>query len=88
MIAFLPTLRSASRSGVAEASAAFTPLPADLSQVRRTLLENLSHDPTEIDALIRHNDLPSAVVHAALLELELGGQVSILPNNRACLITV
>ena len=86
VIAFLPEMRTAARTGVAEAPEPFTPLPADLSQVRRTLLDNLAHDPTAIDELIRQNGLPSAIVHAALLELELGGQVSILPNNRACLI--
>ena len=88
VVACLPTLRTAAKSGVAETPEPFTSLPADLSQVRRTLLENLGHDPTEIDELIRQNGLPSAIVHAALLELELGGQVSILPNNRACLTTL
>ncbi len=88
VIAFLPTMRTASRRGVAETPEPFTPLPADLSQVRRTLLGDLGHDPTEIDELIRQNGLPSAIVHAALLELELGGHVSILPNNRACLTTI
>jgi predicted Rossmann fold nucleotide-binding protein DprA/Smf involved in DNA uptake len=81
-------VRAATRIGVSEAPEPFTPLPVDLSDVRRTLLENLGHDPTEIDELIRYNGLPSAIVHAALLELELGGIVSILPNNRACLITL
>ncbi len=88
VIAFLPSVRAATRIGVSEAPEPFTPVPVDLSDVRRTLLENLGHDPTEIDELIRYNGLPSAIVHAALLELELGGIVSILPNNRACLITL
>lgn len=86
VLAFLPNLPSSARPGVAETAAAFTPLPADLGDVRRMLLENLAHDPTEVDELIRQTGLPSAIVHAALLELEIGGQVSILPNNRACLI--
>ncbi len=86
VVAFLPELHSATRIGIAEPPEPFTPPTADLSQIRRTLLENLGHDPTQIDQLIRQNGLPSAAVHAALLELELGGQVSILPNNRVCLV--
>ncbi|MDT7950506.1 MAG: DNA-processing protein DprA [Acetobacteraceae bacterium] len=85
VIAFLPTPQVATRMGVAEGPEPFAPTPLDLGKVRETMMECLGFDPTDIDELIRQNGLPSAVVHAALLELELGGQVSILPNNRVCL---
>ena len=85
VLAFLPSVHAASvPRGVSEPSARYEPRLAD-DEVRRLVLDNLGHDPADIDDLIRQSGVPSASVHAALLELELGGQVSVLPNNRACL---
>ena len=50
------------------------------------MLENLGHDPTQVDDLVRRCQLSASAVVAALLELELGGRVEMLPGNKACLV--
>ena len=51
-----------------------------------SVLENLGHDPTEVDDLVRRCQLSASAVVAALLELELAGRLEVLPGNRACLV--
>ena len=73
-------------AGVAEASARYEGPPTDPERARRMILENLGRDPTEVDDLIRRCQLSTPAVVAALLELELGGQLEMLPGNKACLV--
>ncbi len=73
-------------AGVAETSVRFEGPPSDPERARRTILENLGRDPTEVDDLIRRCQLSTSAVVAALLELELGGQLEMLPGNKACLV--
>lgn len=76
----------ASRPGVSEPVAAYEGPPVEADQARRVVLENLSPDPTEVDDLVRRCQLSASAVIAALLELELGGRVEMLPGNKACLV--
>ena len=73
------------RAGVAEPVPA-SEAPSDPVLVRRTVLESLGHDPTPVDDLVRRCQLSASAVVAALLELELGGRVEMLPGNQACLV--
>jgi len=75
----------AAAAGVAEAEDAFE-RPADPAQVRRAILESLGHDPTPVDDLVRRCQFSASAVVAALLELELGGRLEMLPGNQACLV--
>ena len=63
----------------------YRPTAAIPEDAQRIVLEHLSFDPADIDQLIRFSGLSTAAVHSALLELELGGRVEVLPGNRACL---
>lgn len=74
------------RREVAEAAAAFDGPPVEAEWARRLVLENLSQDPTEVDELVRRCQLSTSAVVGVLLELELGGQLEMLPGNRACLV--
>lgn len=57
----------------------------DVDSARPTLLELLSPSPTQRDELIRQSGLPTAVCSAALLELELAGQITSLPGGAVSL---
>jgi DNA processing protein len=46
------------------------------------LLELLGHDPVDVDTLCERSGLPAREVAAALLELELAGQVASLPGGK------
>jgi len=72
--------------GVAEPGETYEDGPADPDLARRRVLENLGHDPTEVDDLVRRCQLSASSVVAALLELELGGRLEVLPGNKACLL--
>ncbi|MBV8912981.1 MAG: DNA-protecting protein DprA [Acetobacteraceae bacterium] len=74
------------RPGVAEPAQAYEPTLEDRDRARRVVLENLGHDPTPIDDLVRRCQLSASSVVAALLELELGGRLEVLPGNKACLL--
>ena len=80
------TLLRPSRPGVAEAPEPYRATPADADRARRLVLENLGHDPTAIDDLVRRCQLSASAVASALLELELAGRLEVLPGNRACLV--
>ena len=56
--------------------------PMDIADARKLILENLSHDPIDIDELSRWCHVSAEVMIAALLELELSGQVQRHLNNR------
>lgn len=47
----------------------------DVSDARAQLNEILSYDATEVDELIRQCHVSAAVIHSALLEMELAGEV-------------
>jgi DNA processing protein len=70
----------------------FTPKPPEkidesaVDAARLTLLSALSPVPVPVDEVIRLCDLPSPVVSAALLELELAGRVTRLPGNQVALV--
>ncbi len=56
--------------------------PAPAAEVHDAVIELLEPSPTPVDFLIRHCQLPAAVVMAALVDLELAGRVEMLPGNR------
>ncbi len=55
---------------------------ADLEQARRTIIDCLSPDAVALDAVIQHCQLPPAVIHTAILEMELAGRLTRTPGNR------
>ena len=57
----------------------------DVDKARPALMDLLSHSPTPRDELVRQSGLPAAVCAAALLELELAGQVISLPGGGVAL---
>ncbi len=57
----------------------------DVENARPTVLELLSPSPTPRDELVRASGLPVAVCTAALLELELAGQIISLPGGAVSL---
>ena len=63
----------------------YRPTADNSEDAQRIVLEHLSFDPTDIDTLIRYSGLSTASVQAAMLELELGGRIEVLPGSRACL---
>ena len=74
------------RPGLAEEADPYEGPPGDVDLARRLVLENLGHDPTEVDDLVRRCQLSASAVVAALLELELGGRLEVLPGHKACLV--
>ena len=53
-----------------------------IETAKATLLELASSTPTPRDDLIRESGVPVAIANAALLELELSGDVSVEPDGR------
>ncbi len=72
--------------GMAEPPDPYQDSVADPATARRRVLESLGHDPTPVDDLVRRCQLSASAVVVALLELELGGRLEMLPGNKACLI--
>jgi DNA processing protein len=58
----------------------------DLAAVRAELRQLLSPAPTSIDEVIRRSQFSAGAVMAALVQLELGLRVEMLPGNRVCLL--
>lgn len=57
--------------------------PSNLSDPKlQSLLDNMGHDPLTIDQLIARSGLPVSSVQAALLNLELQGQIETLPGGQ------
>src|SRR5690606_42064608 len=54
--------------------------------LRAEILENLSHVPVPVDALIRAVNAPAGHVLTILLELELAGRIERQPGNKVNLI--
>jgi len=63
-------------------SAATPATEADIDRCRTMILDGLSGEPTDIDAVITWCDLPVPAVMAAVLELELAGIVQRHFGNR------
>ncbi len=63
-----------------------TPSPAELTQIRQQIIDNIGVSPTNLDELIRECHCSTAAVLTVLLELELAGKVQRLPGNRVCRI--
>ncbi len=62
--------------------------PADANGVARRLASLLGPSPVQIDDLIRASGLEPRVVQAALVELELGGEIVRRDGNRVALTVV
>ncbi len=60
---------------------------SSLDEARPRLMGILSPTPTPVDEAIRLCNLPSPIVWALLLELELAGKICRLPGNQVALIT-
>ena len=57
--------------------------PTNLSDPKlQSLLENMGHDALSVDQLIARSGLPVSSVQAALLNLELQGQIESLPGGQ------
>ena len=54
---------------------------ADAQDPCGRVLAALGHDPAGVDAVVARSGLPADVVTAALVELELGGRVALLPGG-------
>ena len=57
-------------------------IDADISKCREIIILGLDGEPVDVDDLIAWCDQPSAVVCAAILELELAGQLTRHFGNR------
>ena len=66
-----------STSAVIDASVGFATAPAPGDP----LLEALGHDPVSLDALLARTGLPTPMLNARLLELELDGHLARLPGG-------
>ncbi len=64
----------------ASADSASSGWPAGTAPAERVLAA-LGHDPAGVDLLCARTGLPAEVVTAALVELELGGRVALLPGG-------
>jgi DNA processing protein len=64
------------------------PLAVDfeVDSVVPKVLNKLGPTPTQVDEIIRQCQLPPAVVHSVLLELELGGRLTRHPGNMVSII--
>ena len=57
--------------------------PAEPGDAERAIIEELlGAEPIQVDDVVRQSDLPIALVHSVLLELELAGRVERHPGNR------
>ncbi|MEM5297081.1 DNA-processing protein DprA [Burkholderia sp. JPY481] len=80
---------SSSGTALQAASAAFAetrsskpgPLP-ELAPDSQRLLAALGHSPTTLEILAARTEMEDAALHAALLRLELAGEVTLLPGGR------
>jgi DNA processing protein len=85
----LPLFARGDKSELSEPQAvAPTPLdsPRERARLRRQLIDLLGPTPVSVDELTRRCQVSPAVISAALLELELGGRVQLLPGARVALI--
>jgi DNA processing protein len=85
-LARTPLFARAAAPGMAEPRTAAPWPEEDLGQVRAELARLLSPAPTAIDELIRRSQFPPGAVMGALVQLELGLRVEMLPGNRVCLL--
>jgi len=60
---------------LARVARAARPLPADLPDAQRQLLEHLGHDPASVDQLVERSGLTAEAVSSMLVQLELQGLV-------------
>ena len=60
--------------------------PAEIEKSRTRILDALGPEATDIDDVVRWCAEPVATVLAAILELELAGQISRNHGNRICRI--
>jgi DNA processing protein len=58
----------------------------DVDSALPQVLEKLGPTPTQVDEIVRQCQLPAALVHMALLELELAGRLTRHPGNMVSLI--
>ena len=73
-------------SGAAEYQLDFHSIEGNLDAVREKVLENLSAEPVEVDALVRATESTMQEVNVVLVELELAGRLERHPGNRVSLI--
>ena len=64
----------------------FHSIEANLENVRKKVLENLSAEPVEIDSLVRATESTMQEVNVVLVELELAGRLERHYGNRVSLI--
>ena len=90
VIAVLETIRPL---GLEEPTDLFTSAPfdaeraeADIARAKSQVQDLLSPTPTPRDDIIRTSGLPLPVVTAALLEMELAGEVHVEPDGRVSLV--
>jgi len=64
----------------------FHSIEANLESVRQKVLENLSAEPVEVDALVRATESTMQEVNVVLVELELAGRLERHYGNRVSLV--
>ena len=62
------------------------PSDSEISAARADIGEKLGAVPVTVDELLRECQLSPAVLHMALLELELAGRLDRSPGNRVSLV--
>lgn len=58
----------------------------NIQSAKTKLIDCLSTTPTHRDTIIRHSDVPTPIANAALLELELNGEVNVEVDGRLSLL--
>lgn len=90
----LETLNNFTGGMADSAPARFDPPPVandaqdmpDFTEARKLVLARLSYTPIDVNELIRHCGLNTALTQTVLMELELAGNIQRLPGNRAMLV--
>ena len=80
------TAGPAAKPLIVQEDSAFRASDSDIENALPKVIEKLGPAPTQVDEIVRQCQLPTAVVHMALLELELAGRLNRHPGNMVSLI--
>jgi DNA processing protein len=69
-------------SGAAQQHAGPAPPATTLAPDAQRLLAALGHSPTTLEILASRTEMEDAALHTTLLQLELAGEISVLPGGR------
>jgi len=77
----LEELRTPPANRASQQDSDAAPAPVEVSDDERQLLDALGHAPMGFDALQARTGLPTALLQARLLELELAGHIARQPGG-------